>query len=92
MTLEERIEKIKDLRPIDDVFFEVLAQDKDVCEEMLQTIMEDDLLTVSHVTVQSSERNLYGRSVRLDALCTLGNGTLCNIDCLLYTSPSPRDA
>lgn len=80
MTLEERIEKIKDLRPIDDVFFEVLAQDKEVCEEMLRTIMEDDLLTVSDVTVQSSERNLYGRSVRLDALCTLGNGTLCNIE------------
>ena len=38
------------------------------------------LLTVSDVTVQSSERNLYGRSVRLDALCTLGNGTLCNIE------------
>ena len=80
MTLEERIEKIKDLRPIDDVFFEVLAQDKEVCEEMLRTIMEDDLLAVSDVTVQSSERNLYGRSVRLDALCTLGNGTLCNIE------------
>ena len=58
MTLEERIEKIKDLRPIDDVFFEVLAQDKEVCEEMLRTIMEDDLLAVSDVTVQSSERNL----------------------------------
>ena len=58
MTLEERIEKIKDLRPIDDVFFEVLAQDKEVCEEMLRTIMEDDLLIVSDVTVQSSERNL----------------------------------
>ena len=80
MTLDERIEKIKDLRPIDDVFFEVLAQDKEVCEEMLRTIMEDDLLAVSDVTVQSSERNLYGRSVRLDALCTLGNGTLCNIE------------
>ena len=80
MTLEERIEKIKDLRPIDDVFFEVLANDKEVCQEMLRTIMEDDSLVVSDVTVQSSERNLYGRSVRLDALCTLGNGTLCNIE------------
>lgn len=80
MTFEERIEKIKDLRPIDDVFFEAIAEDKEVCQEMLQTIMEDNSLTVSDVIVQRSERNLFGRSVRLDALCTLGNGTLCNIE------------
>ncbi len=57
MTLEERIEKIKDLRPIDDVFFEAIAEDKEVCQEMLQTIMEDNSLTVSDVIVQRSERN-----------------------------------
>ena len=32
------------------------------------------------VIVQSSERNLYGRSVRLDALCILGNGKKCNVE------------
>ena len=32
------------------------------------------------VIVQSSERNLYGRSVRLDALCTLGSGKRVNIE------------
>ena len=42
--------------------------------------MEDDKLIVTDVIFQSSKRNLYGRSVRLDALCTLGNGTLCNIE------------
>lgn len=26
------------------------------------------------------KRNLYGRSIRLDALCFLGDGTLCNIE------------
>lgn len=30
MTFEERIEKIKDLRPIDDVFFEAIAEDKEI--------------------------------------------------------------
>ncbi|MEI3318241.1 PD-(D/E)XK nuclease family transposase [Eubacterium ramulus] len=30
--------------------------------------------------MQSSERNLYGRSVRLDALCVLGNGKKCNVE------------
>ena len=80
LSLEEKFARIKDLRPIDDVFFEVLASDIYVCQEILQTILEDKKLTVADVIVQSSERNLYGRSVRLDALCTLGNGTKCNIE------------
>ena len=80
LTTAEKIEKVKDLRPIDDVFFEVLASDKRVCEEMLRTILEDPELTVADVVVQSSERNIYGRSVRLDALCTLGSGKKVNIE------------
>ncbi|MCQ2549013.1 MAG: PD-(D/E)XK nuclease family transposase [Lachnospiraceae bacterium] len=80
LTLEEKREKIKELRPIDDVFFEALADDIKVCQEILRVILEDPKLTVEDVIVQSSKRNLYGRSVRLDALCTLGNGTKCNIE------------
>ena len=77
---EEKKARIKDYRPIDDVFFEMLAKNKDVCQEILRVIMGNPELVVKHVTVQSSERNLYGRSVRLDALCVLNNGTLCNIE------------
>lgn len=80
ITLEEKLEKVRDLRPIDDVFFEALAQSKEVCQEILRVILEDDKLTVNSVITQSSEKNLYGRSVRLDALCTLGNGIKCNIE------------
>ena len=80
LTLEEKFEKIKDFRPIDDVFFEVLASNKEVCWEILSTILEDKDLVVEDVIVQSSERNLYGRSVRLDALCTLGSGKKVNIE------------
>ena len=68
-TLEEKIEQVKNFRPIDDTFFEVLADDIGVCQEMLRIILEDEKLIVKDVIVQSSERNLYGRSVRLDALC-----------------------
>ena len=78
--LQEKLEKVKDFRPIDDVFFEVLAQNIGVCQEILRVILEDDDLIVNSVITQSSERNLCGRSVRLDALCTLGNGTKCNIE------------
>ena len=77
---EEQIARVQRLRPIDDVLFEVLADDKAFCQEMLQTILEDKQLQVTDVIVQSSQRNIYGRSVRLDALCILGNGEKCNIE------------
>ena len=80
LTLQEKYERVKDLRPIDDVFFEVLAADKSVCQEMLRTIIGDSALVVEDVIVQSDERNLYGRSVRLDALCFLSDGSKCNIE------------
>ncbi len=79
-SLLEKKEKVKDLRPIDDIFFEALAQSIDVCQEILRVILEDDKLIVNSVITQSSENNLYGRSVRLDALCTLGNDVKCNIE------------
>ena len=79
-TLEEKIEQVKNFRPIDDTFFEVLADDIGVCQEMLGIILEDEKLIVKDVIVQSSKRNLYGRSVRLDALCILGNGKKCNVE------------
>ena len=71
---------IQELRPIDDVFFEVLAEDKEDVQEILRTILEDDELIVEDVVVQSSRRNLYGWSVRLEALCTLGDGSKVNIE------------
>ena len=80
LTLEEKQERVKDLRPIDDVFFEVFADDKDVMQEILRTVLEDDGLIVLDVVVQSSRRNLYGRSVRLDALCELSSGSKVNVE------------
>lgn len=80
MTTKEKLERVKDFRPIDDVFFEVLAQNPCVCQEILRVILEDERLIVEQVIVQSDERNLYGRSVRLDALCIMGDRTKCNIE------------
>lgn len=76
----EKLERIKRFRPIDDIFFEVLARDKAFDQEMLRIIMADNDLIVVDVIVQSDERNLYGRSVRLDALCILGDGSRCNVE------------
>ena len=80
MTAEEKIARVREFRLIDDVFFEVFVEDKEACQEILQVILGEDELTVFDVVVQSSKRNIYGRSVRLDALCTLGNGKKCNIE------------
>lgn len=74
------LEVVKKLRPIDDACFEVIADDIAFCQEMLRIILSDGKLIVKDVVVQKSIKNIYGRSVRLDALCTLGNGKKCNIE------------
>lgn len=79
-TQQEKIEDIKKLRLIDDLFFEAFAENKEAIEEVLRVILEDELLSVVDVITQSSGRNLYGRSVRLDALCILGDGRKCNVE------------
>lgn len=76
----EKLARIQDFRPIDDTFFEVLAGEPKVCEEMLRTILDDPELIVLSVTTQKSIKNLYGRSVRLVALCKLGTGETVNIE------------
>lgn len=80
LTEDEKKARVAKLRPIDDVFFEALAQNPKVCQEILRVILEDDKLIVNEVITQCSEKNIYGRSVRLDALCTLGTGEKCNIE------------
>lgn len=85
--LEKEIERIKKTRervaryrPIDDTFFEKIAEEREVCEEMLRVILEDSELKVIEVVPQKNIRNLQGRSVRLDALCKRGNGLFSNIE------------
>ena len=75
---ERKMEIVSRLRPIDDNFFEKLAEDKDVCQEMLRTILGKPNLKVLQVVRQNSVRNLQGRSVVLDALCEIDDGKFCN--------------
>jgi len=79
-TDEEKLKKVEESDLFDDLFFSVAAEDIAFCEEVLQTILQDKLLKVESVIVQRDERNLYGRSAILDALCILGDGTRCNIE------------
>lgn len=79
---KEMLEKIALLRPIDDVLFAQLVVDIRTCQEMLQKVMKDSNLVVLTVIPQNVVRNIWGRSVILDALCRLGDGTTCyRYDC-----------
>lgn len=77
---EKNLKILEQMKPIDDIFFEVLANDVAFCQEILRVILEDDKLIVEEVRVQEDVRNLTGRSVRLDVLCILGDQTQCNIE------------
>ena len=54
LTLEQKKQKVQDFRPIDDVFFEVLADDELFCQKILRIILEDEKLIVNDVIVQRS--------------------------------------
>lgn len=76
----EKIARVKKLRLIDDLLFEVFAENRPAIQEMIRTFMSDDSIVVDDVVTQSSKRNIYGRSVKLDALCTFGDGQKCNVE------------
>lgn len=57
MNQKEKIERIKEFRLIDDVFFEVFVKDIPACQEILRTILEEPELIVNDIIVQNSERN-----------------------------------
>lgn len=77
---KKRIEEIvMSLNIIDDTLFQKMAEDKDFCEELLSTVLEQNVI-IEEVIPQNSIKNLQGRSVILDALCRLENGSRCNIE------------
>ena len=78
MYSKETQEKAKELRIIDDALFRLIAEREGVCQEILRTLLEDELEVIS-VTVQATMPSLE-RSVILDVLCKLSDGTLCNIE------------
>ncbi len=76
---QELVNQVMRLRPIDDTFFQQLATDKEVCEEMLQTFLQDKKLKVIRSTSQFKLVSLQ-RSIFIDALCELADGRFCNVE------------
>ena len=50
------------------------------CVHVENESLTDQLIQIDLVIVQQDERNLFGRSVRLDALCTFSDGSKCNVE------------
>ena len=80
LNLQQYYDEIQALRPMDDVFFEVLIQQTGVCEEMLRILLDCPELIVVDVHAQHSIRQLLRRSVRLDAFCQLPRNKFVNIE------------
>lgn len=73
-------EYAKLLNPIDDPMFRKMAEEKEFCEEILRTILNDQNLLVLEAIPQWSGTNLMGRSIILDAKCVTGDGRQINIE------------
>lgn len=76
---EETRRTAQELRVIDDTLFRLVASKKEVCEEILQTLLDDKDLRVLQVTPQDSIVSLH-RGLILDCLCELGDGSIVNIE------------
>lgn len=61
---------VDELRPIDDTFIRKLAEDREVCEELLQIVTGNPKLRVVNNTIQKNIHNIDTRSVTVDLLCT----------------------
>lgn len=55
-------------------------KDKEACQEILRVLLDDPAIVVESVQTQRSLKNIFGRSLRLDALCRLKGGTIVTIE------------
>ena len=60
----------RQLNIIDDTLFQKMAEDAGFCEEMISTILGENV-KVLKVVQQDTVKNLQGRSVILDVLCEM---------------------
>ncbi len=65
---------------MDDPFFQKIAEDNDVCQELLQILLNKPGLQIAESQAQRYLRNLGAHSVILDVLCKDTAGNLFNIE------------
>lgn len=77
---EEQKAFVSKLNVIDDVFFQKMAEDREVTEEMLRIILEKPKLKVIDSKVQRFLRNIGAHSVILDLICEDENHSIINCE------------
>ena len=65
---------------MDDIFMRIVLKDRKCTEFILQTILQKPDLKVKTQSIQSDLKNLQGRSLILDCLCSDTKGTVYNIE------------
>ncbi len=79
-TLDEKHTFIARLNVMDDPFFQKIAENPAVCEEILRILLQKPKLKIIQTNTQLFLRNLSAHSVILDALCTDETGAFFNIE------------
>ena len=74
---EENLDE--NLRMIDDVLFSLMGERKDVCQEILRTLLDDENLEVIYAKTQTVMVSIFWEVV-LDTLCKMSDGQYCNIE------------
>lgn len=69
----------KNLRIIDDALFRLVAEKKDVCQEILRTLLDDPELLVVNVITQCMLTSL-NREITMDAFCRDSCGRYFNVE------------
>lgn len=76
---EKTLKTVEGLRLIDDALFRLVGARKEVCQEILRTLLDDEKLIVLQATPQERITSLH-REIVLDVLCELGGNKLVNIE------------
>ena len=74
------MERIKEMRLIDDIFMSKVFEDRACAEVLIRAILKKNDLKVKNVNVQYDIKNLQGRSVRLDILAEDEIGKIYDIE------------
>ena len=78
--LSKKQKFLSELILMDDIFIRIVLKDVKCTEYILQTILQKPDLKVKTQSIQSDLKNLQGRSLILDCLCSDTKGTVYNIE------------
>ena len=79
-TYEEQQTLVSQLNVMDDLFFQKMVEDMDVCEEMLRVLLTMPALKMAQTQPQRFIRNVDAHSVVLDLLCEDETGNIITVE------------